>query len=148
MSSYPEIPLDLLQLSTMTLATTDREGRVHTAAVFFVATSSLKFYFFSEKHTQHSQDVHVNPQAAVSIYPECYDWREIRGVQMHGEVFQVEQGSEWEAAWVKYRRKFPFVNSLKTIVGQNTFYVFKPGWIRLVDNRCGFGYKKEWTIFG
>lgn len=148
MPTKPELPPELLQLSTMTLATVNHDGRVHSAPVFFVAEGSHKFFFFSERHTQHSRDMQENPLAAVSIYPECYDWREIRGVQMHGMVVAVERGSEWEAAWSQYSQKFPFVTNLKRIVSKNDLYVFLPSWIRLVDNRRRFGYKKEWLIKG
>jgi len=35
---------------------------------------------------------------------------------------------------------------LEEMVARNALYVFQPRWIRLVDNRRGFGFKQEWTL--
>jgi len=32
------------------------------------------------------------------------------------------------------------------IVQRNALYVFSPTWVRLVDNRRGFGFKQEWDL--
>ena len=40
----------------------------------------------------------------------------------------------------------PFVAALKPLIARNQLYVFTPTWLRLVDNRRGFGYKQEWTL--
>ena len=42
--------------------------------------------------------------------------------------------------------KFPFVDAFKVIVARNVLFAFQPGWIRLVDNRKGFGFKQEWSF--
>jgi len=140
------LPPDLLSLSTMTLATAGADGAPHAAAVYFAADERLHFYFFSDADSQHSRDIQDNPQAAVALYPECNDWQEIRGLQMHGEVRRVTEGAAWQAAWQCYSHKFPFVVELEEMVARNALYVFQPRWIRLVDNRRGFGFKQEWTL--
>lgn len=137
---------DLLSISTMTLATTGVNGETHAAPVYFVADVSLQLYFFSDPNSQHAQDIIHQPAAAVAFYPECFSWEDIRGVQMRGEVYLVEPGTDWERAWLLYQSKFPFVSALKEIVALNAMYAFTPGWIRLVDNQRGFGYKQEWTL--
>jgi uncharacterized protein YhbP (UPF0306 family) len=135
---------DLLNISTLSLATVGVDGQPHSAPVYFVAGGDLRLYFFSDMQSQHSQDILCNPRAALSIYPECWGWKDIHGVQMRGEVYRVERGGEWDLAWEGYQAKFPFVTGLEEIVAQNSFYKFVPAWIRLVDNRKGFGYKQEW----
>jgi uncharacterized protein YhbP (UPF0306 family) len=137
---------NLLSTSTMTLATTGVNGETHAAPVYFVADEDLQLYFFSVPDSQHAQDVAHRPAAAVAFYPECFSWEDIRGVQMRGEVHQVEPGMDWDRAWKLYQSKFPFVSALKEIVAQNALYVFTPSWVRLVDNQRGFGYKQEWTL--
>lgn len=134
----------LLSLSTLSLATVGIDGKPHSAPVYFAAGKNLRLYFFSDLQSQHSQDIQRNPKAALSIYPECWGWEEIRGVQMRGVVHRLERGGEWDLAWDEYQAKFPFVAGLEEIVAQNSFYKFVPAWIRLVDNREGFGYKREW----
>jgi uncharacterized protein YhbP (UPF0306 family) len=137
---------DLLALSTMTLATCGADGEPHAADVYFAADQALRLYFFSDPESQHGQDLAVRSRAAVTFHPECRDWQDIQGLQMRGEVSRVETGPEWETAWELYQGKFPFVSDLKDIVARNTLYVFIPGWVRLVDNQQGFGFKQEWTL--
>jgi hypothetical protein len=36
------------------------------------------------------------------------------------------------------------VGGLREIVDQNWLLVLVPEWIRVVDNRRGFGFKREW----
>jgi uncharacterized protein YhbP (UPF0306 family) len=137
---------EILLLSTMTLATCDASGAPHAAPVYFVADEDLRLYFFSDPESQHSLDLRRDPRAAAAVYPECHGWQEIRGLQLHGEVRSVSPGAEWDAAWALYAAKFPFVNELKEAVMSNSLYVFTPRWVRLVDNRRGFGFKQEWDL--
>jgi uncharacterized protein YhbP (UPF0306 family) len=139
----------LIQVSTMTLATTDPEGNPHAAPVYFVsvfAGQDLRFYFFSDQKSEHSRHILYNPNVAAAIYPECEGWRDIKGLQLRGKVLLVESKSDWDTAWGQYKIKFPFVSALKTVVAQNQLYMLIPSWIRLVDNSQGFGFKKEWQL--
>jgi uncharacterized protein len=136
---------DLLALHTLTLATQGTDGP-HAAPVYFAADEELRLYFFSDPHSQHSRHLAQDERAAVAFYPPSQDWREIRGLQMQGQVQQLAPGARWDQGWACYRVKFPFVDALKAIVAQNTLYVFSPHWIRLVDNRRGFGFKQEWIL--
>ena len=137
---------DLLLLSTMTLATADANGSPHAASVYFAADQALHLYFFSAPDSLHSRHLAENPRAAGAIYPECHDWRDIRGLQLHGQVRLVPPGQEWDTAWELYVAKFPFVSELRDVVEQNALYAFNPSWIRLVDNHRGFGFKQEWNL--
>ena len=132
----------------MTLSTSGETGEPHAAPVYFAAASkpSLHFYFFSEADSQHARDIAAHPQAAAALYPEASDWQEIRGLQVRGRVEPVRPGETWETAWELYRTKFPFVKDLKHIIERNQLYVLIPRWMRLLDNRQGFGFKKEWEL--
>jgi len=137
---------DLLAVSAMSLATVDGQGQAHAAPVYFAAGEQLCLYFFSDPASRHGQDLERDPHAAAAIYPECSGWQEIRGLQLHGEVQRLPPGSQWEAGWACYTAKFPFVVEMRAIVARNALYVFKPVWVRLVDNRQGFGFTQEWTL--
>jgi len=143
---------EFLALSTMTLSTASPDGKPHAAPVYFAAISPTNalpapvFYFFSDPRSQHGQQLDVNPRAAAAIYPPCFDWQDIRGVQMAGRVAPVGAGQEWNSAWELYKAKFHFVAGMKAIVARNLLYAFTPAWIRLVDNRQGFGFKQEWRF--
>jgi uncharacterized protein YhbP (UPF0306 family) len=136
----------LATVSTMTLATTDLAGNPHAAPVYFVADDEMRLYLFSEMNSQHSQHIVQNPKVAAAIYPECEGWRDIKGLQLRGEMRLVESSKVWDSAWERYQVKFPFVRTLKVVVAQNQLYVFIPSWVRLVDNVQGFGFKKEWNL--
>lgn len=137
---------DLLSVSTLTLATTGNDGEPHAAPVYFAVNAELNFYFFSDPDSQHAQDIIHNPRAAAALYPACFDWRDIRGIQMRGLVRLVNNPAEWESAWNLYQLKFPFVSALREIVARNQLYSFSPDWIRLLDNRRGLGFKQEWQL--
>ncbi len=132
----------------MTLATAGHNGEPHAADVYFAADDALNLYFFSDPLSQHSLDVARNPRAAVTIHPHCSDWREIRGLQLRGWVKAVEDEDERKRAWELYSGKFPFVSELASVISQNQLFVFESEWIRLVDNRKGFGFKQEWDLIG
>lgn len=143
---------ELFQVAAMTLSTTHPEIGPCAAPVYFVArhgaeaTPLWQLYFFSESASQHAQNLARDGRAAAAIYPECQDWQDIRGLQLRGGVHPVARGDEWEIAWQAYRAKFSFVAQLKPVVDRNELFAFVPTWIRLVDNRRGFGFKQEWTF--
>jgi 4-hydroxy-3-polyprenylbenzoate decarboxylase len=145
-----EIPKDpsggateMLALPALTLATTSPDGMPHAAPVYFAADEGGHLYFFSDPNSQHAHDLHTNPRAAAAIHPLVAGWQEIRGMQLRGSVRAIPPGAEWDAAWECYQAKFPFVAQLKETVARTTLYAFEPDWVRLVDNRKGFGYKEE-----
>jgi uncharacterized protein YhbP (UPF0306 family) len=35
---------------------------------------------------------------------------------------------------------------MKAILQRNALYEYIPAWVRLVDNRRGFGFKQEWDL--
>ena len=130
----------------MTLATTDLQGNPHAAPVYFVHDEEMRLYFYSDENSLHCHHIAENPKAAVAIYPEYQGWRDIKGLQLRGQVHPVQSTPEWDNAWALYQRKFPFVRTLKAIIAQNRLYTFIPDWIRLVDNAREFGFKKEWNL--
>jgi uncharacterized protein YhbP (UPF0306 family) len=134
----------LLALSTMTLATVGPDGEPHAAAVYFAADDCHRLYFFSDPESRHIQDIARDGRAAATLFPECFDWPEIRGLQLRGVVRRVEHESESEHAWEAYAAKFPFVTELRPVISTNQLYVFSPNWTRLLDNRRGFGFQQEW----
>ena len=136
---------DMWSLPAMTLATTGSDGTAHAATVYFAAGEDRTLYFFSARDSQHSQDLHTNANAAATIHPLVEGWQEIRGLQLRGEVREVPPGENWEKAWGLYLVKFPFAGNLKDVIARNTLYAFHPTWIRLIDNRRGFGFKEEWS---
>jgi 4-hydroxy-3-polyprenylbenzoate decarboxylase len=139
-------PAELLALPAMTLATVGEDGQQHAAAVYFAAGEQNQLYFFSELASQHARDLQSRTLAAVTIQPLAASYQEIRGLQGRGSVHPVPPGQEWDTAFALYLAKFPFVAGMRQTLAQNTLYVFTPAWLRLLDNRRGFGYKEEKTL--
>jgi uncharacterized protein YhbP (UPF0306 family) len=137
----------LLQISTLSLATSGPGGEPHAAPVYFAALyEPLRLFFFSDPDSLHGQHLAQSDRAAAAIYPECAGWQDIRGLQLHGLAERVAGGPEWEAGWAAYTAKFPFVTALKPIIARNALYRLQPTWLRLVDNRRRFGFKQEWHL--
>jgi len=128
----------------MSLATVGRSGEVHAADVYFAGDEQMNLYYFSDPSSQHSRDIQRDPRAAITIHTNRTSWEQILGVQMRGICTQVTTPLAWQRAWAVYLEKFPFVQQLSEIINMNQLYGFAPGWIRLVDNSHGFGYKQEW----
>lgn len=137
---------DLLDLPAMTLATTGTNGDVFAAALYFAASRDLHFYFFSKSDSQHGQNLETNPRAAVTISTAPEDYNDIHGLQLRGRAADVSPGAEWQSGWSLYAAKFPFVVGLGIALARNKLFCFEPAWIRLIDNRRGFGFKQEWNL--
>ena len=139
----PEVA-ELLTTSTLALATAGPSGHPFATPVFFAADDDLGLIFFSDPDTLHVRHLVGRPPVAATIYPETADWLEIRGLQVAGSVERILPGEGWERAWEGYVRKFPFVANLRPLVDSSWLLLLVPTWIRLIDNRRGFGFKREW----
>jgi uncharacterized protein YhbP (UPF0306 family) len=135
---------EILQTSTLALSTAGAGGQPFATPVFFAADDDLGLVFFSDPDTLHVRHVVERAAAAATIYPETSDWLEIRGLQVAGVVERILPGDDWEASWAAYVRKFPFVANLRPLVDNSWLLVLVPSWLRLIDNRRGFGFKREW----
>jgi uncharacterized protein YhbP (UPF0306 family) len=135
---------ELIHLTTMTIATIGVDGSPHAAAVYYACDDQINIYFFSDAESQHTLDISHEPRAAITVSGEHDGWQKIHGLQMRGIITAIQSKGEWQKAWDLYQTKFPFVINLQEIVVINQMYVFKPHWIRLIDNRKGFGFKQEW----
>ncbi len=113
------------------------------ADLFFSSDPALKAYFVSSPDSRHAQNLSRDPRAAVSIHGATWDWREITGLQMEGAVERLDQHIQRERAWTLYKAKFPFVEDFVDEIARSCWYRFTPRWIRMIDNRLGFGHREE-----
>jgi hypothetical protein len=133
------------ETTTMVLATRGPNGTPRATPVYFAAEHTLRLIFLSDPDSAHSRNLVGAPQASVAIYPEESDWRRLRGIQMTGHAAAIE-GSEAELARRAYARRFPFVSELARVLDASRTYAFRPSWVRLIDNRRGFGFQHEWML--
>jgi uncharacterized protein YhbP (UPF0306 family) len=137
---------DLLEeTTTMVLATHMPDGTPRATPVYFAADDVLRLIFLSDPDSVHSRNLAASPQTSAAMYPEERNWRKLRGLQMTGQARALD-GDEAEAARRAYARRFPFVAELASAMAASRIYAFSPSWVRLTDNRRGFGFQQEWSL--
>lgn len=124
--------------------TAEAAGGPHAAPVFFAADAALQLVFFSGPASLHVRHALADPRVSAAIYPDVADWTQIHGLQLDGALRRIPPAPDWDRAWGIYLRKFPFAAELRAIVERSSLLIFVPTWVRLVDNRRGFGFRREW----
>ena len=141
--TFPQSILDFLAAhNTLTLATAGADGGPHAAALFYAYTPDLRLVFLSDPESKHGQHIGKGEVVAATIQADGQEWRRITGLQMHGFAEPAD-----DAMRSVYLARFPFVStasSLTRAMEKVQFYQITPTWIRLIDNRLGFGHKQEW----
>lgn len=139
--------------NTLTLATCASD--VPWASTVFYASDDLRLYFFSAPESRHCQNLSANARVAVTIQEDYKDWREIKGIQLEGEVELVDSVIEKAKAMAIYARKYPDVIKLFTSPDSGIFYraflkvkfyCVTPTKIFFIDNAQGFGKRQEWLV--
>jgi uncharacterized protein len=141
--------------STMTLATS-KSNQAWAAPIYFVCRANC-FYFFSDPASRHIQEALATGQAAAAIHAEASSWKEIRGLQMSGEIQSVGPGLDAVGAIRDYVKKFPFVREffkpgdVLDLAGFSArfrvrLYRFRPTIVYYLDNRIRFGFRERVSL--
>lgn len=143
--------------TTLALATETEALGPWIAPVLFAHDENLNCFFLSGNASLHVQALERSARAAISVYADRQEWREITGVQMRVIGSRVPEPDIHVVAGI-YAAKFPFVADwLKEqgaapaeLVGPlagSEFWQLRPTWVRLIDNKLGFGHREEapWT---
>lgn len=138
---------------TAALATADAGGVPHAANVQFVADARWRLWWLSSPESVHSRHVAERPVASVCVYGHDDRAEQIHGVQMSGVVSEVPTDSTpGVEALGLYRAKLAdavaAVPDFDKVLARMRLYRFTPGWVRWIDNRNGFGWKRELTLPG
>jgi uncharacterized protein len=135
----------------VTLAVTDADGSPHAAALFYAADSDLSLYVLTDPEARHGQAMLTNGRAAGTIQRDRQQWQEVQGVQFRGRCGELT-GEERARAWALYTERFPFLKEKQAALGSAMtkmgVWRIKPTWMRIIDNRQGFGHKDEWSAGG
>lgn len=97
-----------------------------------------KFVFTSDHTTKHATDFAINNNVAGSIVLETDIIGKIRGIQFSG-IISLPEGELLKQAKKHYLKRFPFALLMNT-----TLWTVEPGYIKMTDNRLGFGKKLIW----
>ena len=127
--------------NTLTLAT-EKNHEVFAAALFYVPIDNGKsLVFVSNPKSEHIKNLKYNPKCAATIQENNLDWRNIKGLQIKGEIEIAE-----EKYWKNYLNEFKYITNNETLTNameKVRLYKLKIHWARFIDNSKGFGNKKE-----
>ncbi len=132
--------------NTLVLATADAAGNSRSTPLFYICDDEPALYWFSSSSSGHSKDVKRDPQAAVAVYRPTTEWRKICGVQMRGRVEVVKDRARRKTITAAYCQRFQLGTFFRAAISRSSLYVFRPSWIRYIDNGRRFGYKFEISL--
>ncbi len=122
----------------LTLATTFG-GEPWVANCFYaVVENSNCLVFTSDRNTRHIRDLEETNTVAASVVLETRVVGKIQGIQLKG-MLRESEGEELAAARKAYLRRFPYAALMET-----TLWVLEPVYVKMTDNRLGFGTKLIW----
>jgi uncharacterized protein YhbP (UPF0306 family) len=144
--AYRDQALVLLKNArTMVLAV--HEGDCPWVAPVYYLFAAPGIYFFSSPRSKHVQALRHCSRAAGAIFTDSDQLQNIQGLQMIGQVEQVQGTTRRLSITARYLAKFPMAGQL-LIPGKDPagglesrvgLYVFWPSEIHCTDNRQGFG---------
>lgn len=154
MPTPPDIRREALTLlarcRTASLASVDAHGRPHAANVQYAFDDRLNLYFVSSPDAAHSRHIAQNPAVALTVYDhDDAEPATLRGLQLHARAAAITDAVERAKALALYTARFPFLATDPTLgaaVEKQSFYKLTPTWLRLIDNRRGFGWKCEMDL--
>lgn len=98
--------------------------------------------FTTGKETRHGQEFLINRKVAGSVVLETWIIGKIRGIQFQGIVSEL-QGERLANAKAAYLRRFPVAALMDTHL-----WIVDLTYIKMTDNRLGFGRKLIWEAGG
>jgi hypothetical protein len=133
----------------VTIAVVEPDGTAHAAALFYVVDDELNLYVLTEPASRHGRAMARTGRVAGTIQRDRQEWQEIQGAQFRGHCRRL-RGAAHERGWDLFAARFPFVRNtavagLAQALGKIALWRIEPAWMRLIDNRRGFGHKEEWT---
>ncbi len=122
----------------LTLATTC-EGSPWVANCFYAyMEESNLLVFTSDRTTKHIKDLEQGNTVAASIVLETSVVGKIQGIQLRGKLTEPSPEMQ-KSARLAYLKRFPFAALMET-----TLWVLEPEYVKMTDNRLGFGKKLIW----
>ncbi len=117
----------------------------HAASLFFArAAGSLELVWISADSTRHSRDLVGEPRAGVAIAESDPGVASIRGVQLSGRA---EAPPDRQAELTRlYLSRFPMAAPMVAAAAGHRFWVFRPGWARLIRMDAGVKRNLEWEL--
>ena len=119
----------------LTLATATKDGAPYCCNAFFAYRADEQaFVFTSDKTTLHGEMMLANPRVAASVVLETRTVGKVQGLQITGTVMPAKEGEK-----MAYIKSFPYA-----AVADLTLWRIEADFMKLTDNRLGFGKKLIW----
>lgn len=122
----------------LTLATASNNSPYCCSCFYVFLEDKNMFVFTSDKDTKHVADIDENKKVAGAIVLETSIVGKIRGLQFTGLIEELKH-DDFKMAKKVYLKKFPIARLAKL-----TLWGLTPGFMKLTDNRLGFGKKLIW----
>jgi hypothetical protein len=122
----------------LTLATCKNEQAYCTNCFYTYIEEDTSFVFSSDMDTRHIQEVLENNKVAASILLETKTIGKIQGLQITGLLHEA-QDDVLKKAKKAYLKAFPYA-----ILKSTKLWVLECRYIKMTDNRLGFGKKLIW----
>jgi len=141
MSSLPEKRIvDFInEHHVLTLATSFEEEPWCASCFYVYMPEDNCFVFTSDFNTRHIQQASHNIYVAGNIVLETSVVGKVQGVQFQGIISQ-PQNEQYEKAKKAYLKRFPVAMLMDTHI-----WVVDVTYIKMTDNRLGFGKKLIWS---
>ncbi len=94
--------------------------------------------FTSDNETRHVNEFILNPNVAGTVMLETMIIGKIRGIQFSGIVTK-PSGNQYEKVRLAYLKRFPVA-----ILMDTNLWIIRLTFIKMTDNRLGFGKKLMW----
>ena len=134
----PKITTFLQKHHVLTLATISGDQPWVANCFYAFIEEQMAFVFTSGYETRHIQEVTQNPKVAGNVVLETSIIGKIQGIQFSGNLVKAE-GETLANASSAYLKRFPFAALMDT-----TLWILEIDYLKMTDNRLGFGKKLFW----
>jgi uncharacterized protein YhbP (UPF0306 family) len=122
----------------LTLATVSGDQPWVANCFYAFLEAEMAFVFTSGDETRHIREVIQNPKVAGNVVLETSIIGKIQGIQFSGTLVRAE-GEALSRVSSTYLRRFPFAALMDT-----TLWILSIKYLKMTDNRLGFGKKLIW----
>ena len=134
----PKITFFLKKHHVLTLATLSGDQPWVANCFYAFQEEQMSFVFTSGYETRHIREVVLNNKVAGNVVLETGIIGKIQGIQFSGTLLPAE-GDSLEKANSAYLKRFPFAALMDT-----TLWILSIDYLKMTDNRLGFGKKLVW----
>jgi len=138
----PKITNFLKKHHILTLATISGDQPWVANCFYAVMEEQMAFVFTSGYETRHIQEVTQNNKVAGNVVLETSIIGKIQGIQFSGTLTKAEDEA-LDKASSAYLKRFPFAALMDT-----TLWILSIDYLKMTDNRLGFGKKMVWQREG